>query len=193
MFGSWFSKRWLGKRRNPAETVASAGPPVDVDTNADALCAKARQHVIAGQPDAALVLLNRAVEIAPDAQTYADRGTVQAMLGQLEAAHADLQKAIAGGYRYAATYATLGTVLSNLQRLDEAHQAFDTAIDLDASYVFAHYNRAQLFAAQGATQAAVADLRVCLEFGPDAAFRARIEERLREYGVDPASLATQHP
>lgn len=171
---------WLrGKRTGQADRGESRAAPPDLLPTG--ISDNARSLVSNGRVAEAMDVLNAGIGRFPgEALLYADRGTLSAMIGQLEPAAVDLEKAIAAGYAHAATWASLGTVQSNLARPDKAFEAFAKSIELDPGYAFAYYNRAQLLAAQGDHAGAFADLEACLALGPDPAFRAAIETRIAE-------------
>lgn len=175
---SWFRGKRAGQAEGKGGLVALPDVlPAGISANARSLVAK-------GRVADAMDVLNAGIERFPDeALLYADRGTLSAMIGQLEPAAADLEKAITAGYANAVTWASLGTVQSNLARPDKAIEAFARSVELDPGYAFAYYNRAQLLVAQGDHAGAFADLEACLALGPEPAFRAVIEALIAEIRV----------
>ncbi len=67
----------------------------------------------------------------------------------------------------ASAASNFAAVLGQMQRYDEALRHFDRAIALDASFVDARFNRAQILEMRGRTSDAISDFRHVVEANPD--------------------------
>ena len=89
----------------------------------------------------ALVLINRAVELAPtDGVIHSNRGNILKELGRYDEALIALDRAIKLAPNYAEAYNNKGNVLQELYRYEDALEWYDRAIDLNPQYAEAYSN-----------------------------------------------------
>jgi serine/threonine protein kinase/Flp pilus assembly protein TadD len=95
----------------------------------------------AGKPAEAVRYYSAALALRPDNPgVLLNRGKALRQLRELDAAAADLQRAIAVAPRYATAYNNLGNVLYDQKKLDAAVVAYRKAIDLDPDLAAAYRN-----------------------------------------------------
>jgi serine/threonine protein kinase/Flp pilus assembly protein TadD len=105
------------------------------------------------RPDNPVVLLQR---------SYALRG-----VRELEAARADVERAVALAPQYAAAHDGLGDVLRDQKKPDEAIACYTKALELDPKFEAAHYSLAEAYAALGRWDQVAAAYERILEFAPE--------------------------
>lgn len=89
----------------------------------------------------ALVLINRAVELAPtDGVIHSNRGNILKELGRYDEALIALDRAIKLAPNYAEAYNNKGNVLQELYRYEDALEWYDRAIELNPQYAEAYSN-----------------------------------------------------
>jgi tetratricopeptide (TPR) repeat protein len=86
---------------------------------------------------------------------------------ELEAARADVERAVALAPRYAAAHDGLGDVLRDQKQPDEAIACYTKALELDPKFDAALYSRAEAYAALGRWDQLAADHDRILEFDPE--------------------------
>lgn len=90
----------------------------------------------------ALVLINRAVELAPtDGVIHSNRGNILKELGRYEEALIAFDRAIKLAPNYAEAYNNKGNVLQELYRYEDALEWYDRAIDFNPQYAEAYSNK----------------------------------------------------
>ncbi|GLU34490.1 tetratricopeptide repeat protein [Trinickia caryophylli] len=142
-------------------------------------CMRARGFLEQQRIDDALALYGDVLQVDPDnALALADRGTVYAMLKKFDLALGDLERAFALGYADVTAYCTIGNIFFQLKQPQKSLEYFNKAIELDASYPFAYYNRSNVLHELGDDKAAIADLEKCLVFNPDENMKQLIVRRL---------------
>ncbi|MER7502935.1 tetratricopeptide repeat protein [Nonomuraea pusilla] len=152
---------------DPAERAFHLG----FDLNGKALVELRR-----GRPDAALDLVQQAIDLAerhlPDEHPvhrlvlYANRAQLTAAMGRPEQALADYDAAIALDPGYPDYYLDRGNLLLKLGRADEALADYESVMRLSPPFPEAYYNRAEVRYAAGDLEGARADLDHTLELDP---------------------------
>lgn len=117
----------------------------------------------------AVNFLDRAITIQPSAAAYSNRGIALNELGQLEAAVASYDKAIALQPDYAVAHANRGKVLRELGQLEAAVAGYDRAVALQPDFAEAHYNRGNVLKSLTRLEAAVASYDKAIALRPDFA------------------------
>jgi superkiller protein 3 len=121
----------------------------------------------ARRPAEALRYLTAALALRSDNPgVLVNRARALYYVGELEAAIADLQRAIALAPRYVGAHNNLGTVLVAQKKLDEAIAAFCKAIALDPKDATAHNNLGNALRVQGRPTEAIPYLRKAIELDP---------------------------
>ncbi len=158
---------------------------------------KALVETRAGRPDEALRLVEQAIalterDLDPGEHPIhrlvlrANRGQLAAMLGDPEAALADLDAAIAADPGYPDYYITRGNLLHRLGRPGEAVADYETAMRVGPPFPEAYYNRAEIRFEAGDHAGALADLDYALDLDPEFADayanRAGLFVEFGEYG-----------
>jgi tetratricopeptide (TPR) repeat protein len=122
---------------------------------------------------------------ARQASIYCDRGVAKWRLKQLDAALADLTKAVSLSPEYAPAYNNRGTVYMELNRIEDAHKDFDRAIALSPGFGAAYNNRGNANQKLKRLDAAAADFRKAIEIMPTSAIphngRGKIASALGRY------------
>ena len=116
-------------------------------------------------------------------------GTQLGMAGRYEEALPFLREAVRLDPGSAKAHNQLGTAHLRLRRLDEALPRFYQAVALDPEHAYAHYNIASILDQTGRSREALPYMRRFLELAPAklAAFRAPVEQRVRQLTHGPAS------
>lgn len=144
------------------------------------ICLRARLLFSKGLTEDALALYGDVLQIDPaNAMAYADRGTAYAMLQRYDLALPDLRHALDLGYADAATYCTVARICFALNQAGKALDYYTRALQIDASYALAWFNRSSVLQAMGDSAAAQADLQHCLTLDINETLRAQVEDRLR--------------
>ncbi|HEY8099483.1 MAG TPA: tetratricopeptide repeat protein [Burkholderiaceae bacterium] len=145
------------------------------------LCVEARALISQGQVEKALNLYESVIRDSPQfSMAFADRGTLYAMMKEHTKATADLMHALELGYNDASVFTTLATIYKDLGDFSNALRYFSHAETMAPDNPFIYYNRSGVYLALGNKALAEADLKKCLELGPDANSRAAIQKRLEE-------------
>jgi tetratricopeptide (TPR) repeat protein len=127
---------------------------------------------LALRPDNPGVLLNRSVALR--------------LTGELEAAIADVQRAIELNPKYAPAFNSLGNILCDQKKMDEAIAAYRKAIEINGKNAKAHENLGMALAKQKKLPEAIAALRKAIDLDPKFAKAYNdlgfvLCEELREY------------
>src|SRR5215467_8475346 len=104
----------------------------------------------------ALHLIDRAIQIRPDATCYSNRGAALQGLTQLEAAVASYDRAIALKPDFAEAYSNRGNALRDLRQLEAALASYDRAIALKPDCAEAYSNRGNTLRELAQLEAALA-------------------------------------
>ncbi|MDQ2917581.1 MAG: tetratricopeptide repeat protein [Pseudomonadota bacterium] len=144
----------------------------------------------AGQSDAALALIDRAIAIHSSRPVYHDhRGMVLQALGKAEEAVVCHRTAIALKADYAEAHNNLGNALKTLGRLDEAAESYRAALSLKPDFAEAHNNLGTIFHEQGKLAEAVVSYRNALSFRQnDATSHYNLGNALRDLGKLDAAI-----
>jgi predicted O-linked N-acetylglucosamine transferase (SPINDLY family) len=122
----------------------------------------------AGQLDAAIDLIRRALRIKPDsALAQNNLATTLAKRGQIDEAIAVFRMAIRLKPSYADAYYNLGNTLRETEWLDEAITAFRQAIQLKPDHADAHNNLGSTLKKMGQLDDAIAAFRQAIRLKPD--------------------------
>ncbi len=97
-----------------------------------------------GRSDEALVAVNRAISLNPDADSYSYQFTLLNELGRSDEALVAIDRAISLNPNSDVAYSNKAVLLHELGRSDEALVAIDRAISIDFSYSVWHKNRAAI-------------------------------------------------
>ncbi|GLX00222.1 tetratricopeptide repeat protein [Microtetraspora sp. NBRC 16547] len=158
---------------------------------------KALVEMRAGRPGEALRLVEQAILLAerdldPGEHPIhrlvlrANRAQLTAMLGDPEAALADLDAVIAADPGYPDYYITRGNLLHRLGRPGDAVADYETAMRVGPPFPEAYYNRAEVRFEAGDHTGALADLDYALDLDPEFADayanRAGLFAEFGEYG-----------
>ena len=120
------------------------------------------------QPDTALGLIDRSIQINPQsAQYHNNRGNVLTKARRQEEAIESYRRAVAIDGNFAQAWNNLGVALGSVQRIEDAMDAFRRAIEANADYVQAHDNLAGALHLQGNFEQAEASYRRAIEVDPD--------------------------
>lgn len=122
----------------------------------------------AGQPEASLPHLRRALELKPDyPETLNSLGNVLNRLGHSEEARPLLEKAVRIQPRFASAHNTLGVALMALGRNEEGLASFRRAVEIDPTLTVAHVNLALALAKSGHLPEAIRQFEDALRQQPD--------------------------
>ncbi|MGN9760960.1 tetratricopeptide repeat protein [Streptomyces sp. SD31] len=184
-----------GPRRIPQAEV----PPVEDGWHvalaptaaARAYRARAIAHDLAGDRHAAVVRLNRALELAPDDPgSLALRGEYHRVLERHDEAIRDLGRALELNPADAFALASRGATRLSRHELDEALADLDRAVELKPDYPWALVRRARVHRALGNPDRQLADLDGAVAVDPDWAWvRCERGDALRAAGRDEEALA----
>jgi protein O-GlcNAc transferase len=149
----------------------------------------------AGNLDAALALVQRAVALRPDAAICRNSlGQVLERLGRDDEAARGYEAAIELDRRYAEPRNNLGHLRAREDRLADAEALYREAIDLDSSYAEPHTNLGNLLKDLGELDAAIACYRRAIELRPDlSALHSNLLLTLHYHpGYSPSDLEREH-
>jgi tetratricopeptide (TPR) repeat protein len=125
-------------------------------------------HRVQREYSAALLKLNRAVELAPQsALAYIERGWVYRGLGQYEQAIDDFQRALKHDSQSARANLGLGVVCLELNQLSQALRYIERAVLLEPNYAYHYHWRAAAYQALGDLTHALSDLAQARQRDPD--------------------------
>jgi tetratricopeptide (TPR) repeat protein len=119
-----------------------------------------------GQEHAAAGFYTMAIKVAPHFGFYVNRGNAHADQGDLPAAIADYDQAIALNPQYADAHNNRGNARANQGNLPAAIADYDQAIALNPQYAAAYYNRGLVRYTQGDLPAAIADYDQAIALNP---------------------------
>ena len=122
-----------------------------------------------GRYEAAVDRFRRSIEILPTAEGHTYLGWSLSMLGDLDEAIAECEKAIALDPDYGNPYNDIGVYLIDLGRPDEAPPWFEKAIEAEryCCYQFPHFNLGRVFVMQKDFVAARRSFEQSLRHDPD--------------------------
>jgi predicted O-linked N-acetylglucosamine transferase (SPINDLY family) len=149
----------------------------------------------AGNPTAALALVERAAALRPDAAACrSNLGQILERLGRTAEAVQAYEAAITLDPGFAEAYNNLGYLHARHDRLSEAEALYRKAIELDPTYAEPHTNRGNLLKDLGQLDAAIDAHRRAVELRPDlSALHSNLLLTLHYHpGSSPASLAREH-
>ncbi|MFJ8534186.1 tetratricopeptide repeat protein [Streptomyces sp. NPDC093591] len=158
---------------------------------ARAFRARAIAHDLAGDLHAAVVRLNRALELAPDDPgSLALRGEYHRVLKRHDEAIRDLDRALELNPADAFAAASRGATRLGRHEFDEALADLDRAVELKPDYPWALVRRARVHRALGDRDRQLADLDRAVAVDPDWAWvRCERGDALRVAGRDEEALA----
>ena len=135
---------------------------------ARALLDSALEHSARGESTEAILLLQRAVQLDPQAPViHYDLGNNLARQGRLDQAAASYQQAISLKPEYAAAHYNLASVRSAAGQHEEAEELMARAIEADSGYQPAHKALAQLRERRGDYDGAIEALEIAVGIRPD--------------------------
>lgn len=151
-------------------STAGAGEPRETGTGAIAeLLREGTERLQTGDAAAAVVVLERAVEAAPDSpEGHALLGRALALDDRYLAAEEALRQAVALGRQDLATWFYLGSTLWENGRLGDAEEAFRTALERGGRAPLLVHQLGRLLLWQGRGAEAVTLLREAAETNPGA-------------------------
>lgn len=124
------------------------------------LIAEGEAKLTAGDLDAALALLQRAVAAAPtSALAHSKLGIIYVHKQQWDAASSEFSKAIQLDPTYAPAYSNLGNVYRERGLLDQAIAQYQKAVSIDPDYWVAHQNLGIVYKQQGRIGEAVREFK----------------------------------
>nr|WP_244190634.1 tetratricopeptide repeat protein [Streptomyces caeruleatus] len=174
-------------------TPADPGWSVTLDpaVAARAYRTRALAHDLAGDQNAAVADLDRALELTPDdARGLALRGEYHRVLERHDEAIRDLDRALALNPADAFAAASRGATRLSRQQLDEALADLDRAVELKPDYPWALVRRARVHRGLGDPDRQLADLDRAVAADPDWAWvRCERGDALRGVGRDTEALA----
>lgn len=152
---------------------------------------RAMAHDLAGDQQAAVDALDRALELAPDdPRSLTLRGECRRALGRHDEAIGDLDKAIELNPDDAFALASRGAIRLGHGEFDEALADLDRAVRLKPDYPWALVRRARVHRSLGAPDRQLADLDRAVSLDPDWAWvRCERGDALRVAGRDQEALA----
>lgn len=148
-----------------------------------------------GNLDAALALVQRAVDLRPDAPACRNNlGQVLERLGRDDEAARCYEAAIELDPGYAEAHNNLGLIRHRHDRLTEADALYRKAIELDERYAEPHTNRGNLLKDGGEIGAALDCYRRAIELRPDlSALHSNLLLAVHyDPGYSPADLCREH-
>jgi len=134
----------------------------------DALALSADIAVMSGDPDHALQIYGKALELTPDqAAIHYKYGNLLKDRGQMAAAVASYDRAIELNPGYAHALCNRGFVLERLMQWDAALESYDRALSLTPDDALAHYNRSGVLRQLGRREEAVSSYTKAISVKPD--------------------------
>lgn len=153
-----------------ANALAAGGSPPSASSRVEALLAKARREVEAGNLELALSYGNHAIELDPEsAEAWAVRGAVLRRLGHSREALESLDRALRLDPKLAAAWTERGGVQLALDRPREALMSFYRALELDPRDAEAWAARGAVLRQLGRNREALASFERALELDPQNA------------------------
>ena len=123
------------------------------------------------QPDEAIELLNRAIEVKPDYfEALNNRGRIYAAKQLPDLAEADYQAALRYNSRFAMAYNNLGALHGSAGDRARAYRDFTNAIRCDERYAEAYVNRGNVLLLENRPADALKDYEAALGINPKLAF-----------------------
>ncbi len=121
-----------------------------------------------GHHQAAIDLINQAIEINPnDASYHSNRGNAQQKLKQFDAAVSSYERAIELKPDYADAYSNRGISLQKLGKLDAAVDSYKSAIELCPDFAEAYSNLGNAMIELKQFEDAIASYELAIELKPD--------------------------
>lgn len=141
-----------------------------------------------GASDEAVMLIRRALALAPTPDAHNNLGNVLLQTGQAEEAIAAYRRVVELRPHDAAAHHNLGIALQSVSRRAEAAVALERAIDLEPRQALFHYSLAMLWLRGGEPETALPIVHVALALDPNfaQAHIARIRA-IRMIGNQPAA------
>jgi serine/threonine protein kinase len=145
------AEMWWSRHGTQRPTPSVNADVLDDLESPDALFKQGRQYMRAGNYEAAIVFLDKAVKqraavaLPPDGQTMACRSCCQAHLGYNKPAWENAEAARQAGYINAAVFNNEGIAYHNDNRDGKAYRCFSDAIRLDNELWQPHVNRGNLY------------------------------------------------
>ncbi|MFM6787580.1 MAG: tetratricopeptide repeat protein, partial [Microcystis panniformis] len=95
--------------------------------------------------DEGLAAITQAINLAPRAAWYYNRGLLYSDLQKYDLALSDYSKAIEINPNYAEAYLNRGNLYYNQQKYELALSDYSKAIEINPNYAYAYYNRGILY------------------------------------------------
>jgi predicted O-linked N-acetylglucosamine transferase (SPINDLY family) len=134
----------------------------------DALALSADIAVMSGDPDHALQIYGKALELTTDqAAIHYKYGNLLKDRGQMAAAVASYDRAIELNPGYAHAFCNRGFALERLMQWDAALESYDRALSLTPDDALAHYNRSGVLRQLGRREEAVSSYTKAISVKPD--------------------------
>jgi tetratricopeptide (TPR) repeat protein len=151
--------------------------PVQGQVSASDWLAAAEEAEEQGDLGAAALGYGRALEIAPQAETYFNLGNVLYELGrEADAAERYLQ-AIKAEHDFAEAWNNLGNALVTLKKLEDGVRAYEMALSLEPNYPDPHCNLATVLERLGRSEQAWSHRAACLRASPSEAHLSLLRQR----------------
>ena len=157
--------------------------------------AESKASVQQGKLEQALVYADMALEKAPSAVAYGQRGITEKLLGKAQNALSDFSKATSLDPTYAWAYAQIADIYSKSDDQEKALENVNKALSVDPRFVEAYRLRAQIYSRMGECENAYEDLQKSQSLKPDAAViyqdKARVLLGCPTDGIRDASKALE--
>jgi tetratricopeptide (TPR) repeat protein len=114
----------------------------------------------------AIEAFDRSIALETDARAITGRGNALKQLGNLEAALADYDRAIANDPQFHSAWFNRGVLLAEMGQIDQALADYTQAIELRPESPKPYHNRAALFSQMGRLDDALADYARAIELEP---------------------------
>src|SRR5687768_12128949 len=158
--------RLIGEN-NFADAISRLEKAIQLDpAYADAHMNIGTAYFLLGQPQTALVHLQRGIELDPVHEGYNQLGVVYDKLGKSDLAIENLKKAVELKPNYVLGYHNLGAAYLYANRLKPAQEALETAAKLDPTNKEVRLSLGVLYARQSRFEKAIAEVKQVAETGP---------------------------
>lgn len=137
------------------------------ESNED-LYARALRALDAGDPLAAVELLDRAIATAAAPELFYERGRAHLQLERPDLALADYDAALSLDPKFAHAICSRASALEDLGRIEEAHAAYSLAISIDPQQAAYWFGRGDLLMREDRFAEAEIDLHRACELDPDS-------------------------